>query len=296
MKLRRKLLGGLVAAMVGGTLTVQAVAPASAAAPAPAPAANTVLADSAEAPDLSRTADTSRSRTVRFQVEQDPAGPGADNFTGPPTTIWCTLEAFSPHVALVATEIEATAHGVCTWPMPAMVVGVSLLRGTSEVSSTTSTGFGKQSFPVSTFGPCQSGTYLTAATATIFAPAGYSPAFRQFGAASVPAPIVSAGTPLPPLVCQGSGSQPPPPPPPPGGPSVGIHCEFTGNNQFICHLSTSNWTQIRWFVNSSPRSAWNNQTTVQGTCSGGTRIDVDVSNSSGTTSRTSFIDCSGEPR
>lgn len=295
MTLRRKLLGGLFVAAIGVTPMLQPAAPTSA---APEPdlsrAIDLVQADLAEAPDLSRGTDTPQPRTVAFQAPRDSADAGTDSFAGPPTTIFCRLLAIPPRT-LVPTKIEAIGRAECTWPMPTMVVGVSLFRGSSKVSTAGGTGFGRQTFQVTTFGPCRSGTYTGVATATIFPPPGYSPAFRQFGTVSVPVPINAAGTAVPPLVCRGSTPPPPTPPPPSGGPVINsLHCEYTGNSQFFCSLSASGWTQIRWSLNGSARTAWNDQTTVNGLCNGSTRVDVRVSNSQGTTERNSFINCVGE--
>jgi hypothetical protein len=47
-----------------------------------------------------------------------------------------------------------------------------------------------------------------------------------------------------------------------------LSCQVSNWTQLSCNVSASGWTQLRWFVDNSPRPAWNNQTSVQGGCPG----------------------------
>jgi hypothetical protein len=206
----------------------------------------------------------------------------------------------NPRVAdLTPFEIQGTSRATCTWPMPTMVVEASLFRNGNEVSSRVSTGFLKQVHRAHAFGPCVGGGYFTAGTATIFPPPGYTPSFRVFTDVSSVVPINAAGTAVRPFVFQKSPSpSPTPSPTPPSGAPVinSLHCEYLGNNQFNCHLSASNWTQIRWTYNGTRQAAWDNKTTVQSGCGGGIPlVAVSVSNSNGTRTAQDTFRCEGQP-
>jgi hypothetical protein len=82
-----------------------------------------------------------------------------------------------------------------------------------------------------------------------------------------------------------------------------LNCQVSGWTQLSCNTSASGWTQLRWFVDNSPRLAWNNQTSVQGGCPGfesepnleieirDVIIKVNATNAGGTTTKTTVVTC-----
>jgi hypothetical protein len=288
MRVHRNRLRGLAALL--GSLVVTAVGTAVFLQPASPASAQTLEPSAFDSQAM-------ESGTVMFRADGDSAGAGTDSFSGPPTVIWCRYDVFDPHVAPGAlTRVTVHALAQCTWPVPSISAAVSLFRGDNEVSTKAATGFGT-GLALTTSGPCQGGAYFAAGTATIFPPPGYSPPFRVFNRVSNIVPINGAGTAVPPHICK-QGSTPPPPPPPPSGLPVvnSMFCEYLGNNRFNCHLSASNWTQIRWTFNGSARSAWNDQVNVMGTCSGGVPLlKASVSNANGTVTTQDTFRCEGQP-
>jgi subtilisin family serine protease len=83
-----------------------------------------------------------------------------------------------------------------------------------------------------------------------------------------------------------------------GAPPVinSLLCEYLGNNRFLCSMSATGWTQIRWFVNGGLISAWNDRTSNFGGCSSTTTVRVEVSNAHGTASSQRTFGCTGPPR
>jgi hypothetical protein len=73
-------------------------------------------------------------------------------------------------------------------------------------------------------------------------------------------------------------------------------CEYLGTNRYLCRLTATGWTQIRWQYNGSTVTAFNDKTnTGIATCSGTPTIKVYVANLHGMVSSTRTIRCSGPP-
>ncbi len=71
-------------------------------------------------------------------------------------------------------------------------------------------------------------------------------------------------------------------------------CENFGDGQFGCGVGS--WpvvSTLRWKVNDNPRSEWNNEKSVVGSCADGERVSVDVtvSNAWGSHSRSTSVRC-----
>lgn len=281
------LLTSAAVAVLGATLVLQ---PAASAGVPPASGA-----DLSEATEVA----TSGPNAVSFRAIGESSGPGTDSFTGPPSGINCWLNANNPRVpVLKPDQIEGSARADCTWFMSSIRITVSLFRGDSRVSTNTSETFGFPSFGASTFGPCQGGAYFATAVAVIVPPPGYWPPSRVYTDVSSVVPINGAGTAFPPSICQQSSTPPPTDPPPPSGVPVinSLHCEYLGANQFDCHLSVSNWTQIRWTFNGTRQAAWDNKTTIRSGCGGGIpRITATASNANGSTTAQDSFRCEGQP-
>lgn len=293
MRLTRSRKAGLVALLSSAAVVLTATLVLQPAASAGVQPTSSAGIQPASEPDLASGPDAPADSTVVFRPTRDGGQAGVDSFSGG-GDIHCTLVAFNPRVpALKPTKIEGFARVQCTGWIPVITVSVSLFRGDNRISTNTSTGTGTN-FGTSTFGPCQGGAYYSTGSALLFAPPGYIPPQLLLLHVSGVSAINGAGTAVPPWICQQTSS-PPPTPPPSGLPVINsLFCEYLGNNQHHCNLSASNWTQIRWFVNGSARTGWNNQTTVLGSCSGGTSVDARVSNANGTVERTSFVNCTGE--
>jgi len=285
MRLTRSRKAGLVALLSSAAIVLSATLVLQ-------PAASAGVQPATE-PDLASGPDAPALSTVVFQATRDGGQAGIDSFSGGGDIV-CFLRAFNPRVpAVKPTKIEGFARVQCTGWIPVITVSVSLFRVDDRISTNTSTGTGTN-FGTSTFGPCQGGAYYSTGSAVLFAPPGYFPPQLLLLHVSGVSAINGAGTAVPPWICQ-QPSSPPTTPPPSGLPVVNsLFCEYLGNNQHHCSLSASNWTQIRWFVNGSARSGWNNQTTVLGSCSGGTSVAARVSNANGTVERISFVNCTGE--
>lgn len=282
------LLSSVTTAVLAATLVLQP--PASAAArPDSGP-------DLFEAAQMA-AADTG---TMTFRATGESSGRGTDSFTSPPSSITCAVGADTPRVpVLKPDQIEGSAWAGCTSFMTSILVTVSLFRGDDRVSTKTSKAFVVPNWGTSTFGPCQGGVYFAAGSAIFVPPPGYWPPSLtvDIGASGVVA-INGAGTAFPPFICQQSSTPPPTDPPPPSGVPVinSLHCEYLGNNQFDCHLSVSNWTQIRWTYNGTRQAAWDNQTTVRSGCGGGIpRITATASNANGSTTAQDSFRCEGQP-
>ena len=79
---------------------------------------------------------------------------------------------------------------------------------------------------------------------------------------------------------------------------LNMNCEYAGRGMLSCIMTYyhPDSVQIRWMVNGTARSAWNDQQSVFGGC-GADRasVKVTVSNSSGSTSASRSVQCVGEP-
>ena len=176
--------------------------------------------------------------------------PGIESLNGGSGAIHCLLSVANPQVpVLKPTQIEGATLVQRTAPLPAISVTVALFRGDDRVSSNTTNMVGSIAW-ASTFGPCQGGAYYAAATATLFAPPGYSPSVAVLGVVSNVVPINGAGTAFPPLVCQQGSSSPPPRPPPPLAPVL------PGPEQVRLHGTVTTGgdrsVRARWACQSAP--------------------------------------------
>jgi len=81
---------------------------------------------------------------------------------------------------------------------------------------------------------------------------------------------------------------------------INLICEYGGNALFTCFLSYASPTAatIRWTVNGTPRSDWNDDNNVMGGCSLNTTVTVKatVTNSAGSATASDSFRCEGEPQ
>lgn len=80
---------------------------------------------------------------------------------------------------------------------------------------------------------------------------------------------------------------------------INLICEYGGNALFTCHLSYASPTAatVRWTLEGTPRSDWNDKTSVSGGCALNTTVTVraTVTNPDGSATASSSFRCFGEP-